>query len=414
MKICRVLIVLLVTVAAAVAQDPFYLKNGDTVVFYGDSITDQRLYTVFAETYVVTRFPQLNIRFIHSGWGGDRVTGGGGGPIDIRLQRDVIAYKPTVMTIMLGMNDGRYKAFDQETFETFANGYKYILKTVKSSVPGVRITAIEPSPYDDVTKPPMFPGGYNAVLVRYGEFLTELAPTEKLTIADLNTSVVQELGKAAAINPMAGDILIRDRVHPGPGGHLLMAKALLKAWNAPAVVTAVEMDAETGKSTRADNTTVAAISNEGGLSWDQTDRALPMPLDLKDPGVSLALKASDVEQALDQETLRVVGLPVKKYTLSIDGEDVGSFSSEELGNGINLAVLPTPMSRQAAEVHALTLKHNNIHFARWRWVQVEKGELAHRQAAMDALNQFENDIVQLQRATAQPKLHHYRLSGVSE
>jgi lysophospholipase L1-like esterase len=414
MRICRVLIVLLVTLAAAVAQDPFYLKNGDTVVFYGDSITDQRLYTVFAETYVVTRFPQLNIRFIHSGWGGDRVTGGGGGPIDVRLQRDVIAYKPTVMTIMLGMNDGRYKAFDQETFETFANGYKYILKTVKSSVPGVRITAIEPSPYDDVTKPPMFPGGYNAVLVRYGEFLTELAPTEKLTIADLNTSVVQELGKAAAINPMAGDILIRDRVHPGPGGHLLMAKALLKAWNAPAVVTAVEMDAETGKSTRADNTTVAAISNEGGLSWDQTDRALPMPLDLKDPGVSLALKASDVEQALDQETLRVVGLPVKKYTLSIDGEDVGSFSSEELGNGINLAVLPTPMSRQAAEVHALTLKHNNIHFARWRWVQVEKGELAHRQAAMDALDQFENDIVQLQRATAQPKLHHYRLSGVSE
>jgi lysophospholipase L1-like esterase len=414
MRICRVLIVLLVTLAAAVAQDPFYLKNGDTVVFYGDSITDQRLYTVFAETYVVTRFPQLNIRFIHSGWGGDRVTGGGGGPIDVRLQRDVIAYKPTVMTIMLGMNDGRYKAFDQETFETFANGYKYILKTVKSSVPGVRITAIEPSPYDDVTKPPMFPGGYNAVLVRYGEFLTELAPTEKLTIADLNTSVVQELGKAAAINPMAGDILIRDRVHPGPGGHLLMAKALLKAWNAPAVVTAVEMDAETGKSTRADNTTVAAISNEGGLSWDQTDRALPMPLDLKDPGVSLALKASDVEQALDQETLRVVGLPVKKYTLSIDGEDVGSFSSEELGNGINLAVLPTPMSRQAAEVHALTMKHNNIHFARWRWVQVEKGELAHRQAAMDALDQFENDIVQLQRATAQPKLHHYRLSGVSE
>src|SRR3982750_4306450 len=130
MRICRTLLVLSLALAAGAAQDAFYLKNGDTVVFYGDSITDQRLYTVFTETYVVTRFPQMNVKFIHSGWGGDRVTGGGGGPIDVRLQRDVIAYKPTVMTIMLGMNDGRYRAYDQETFDTFANGFKHILKTV--------------------------------------------------------------------------------------------------------------------------------------------------------------------------------------------------------------------------------------------------------------------------------------------
>src|SRR3979490_3119479 len=97
--------------AAAFAQGDFYLKPGDRVVFYGDSITDQRLYTTFAETYAVTRFPNLDVKFVHSGWGGDRVTGGGGGTIDVRLQRDVYPYKPTVMTIMLGMNDGRYKAF---------------------------------------------------------------------------------------------------------------------------------------------------------------------------------------------------------------------------------------------------------------------------------------------------------------
>src|SRR5713226_1493300 len=102
--------------AAASAQEKFALKDGDCVVFYGDSITDQRLYTTFVETYVVTRFPKMNVRFVHSGWGGDRVTGGGGGPIDVRLQRDVIVYKPTVMTMMLGMNDGGYRAFDDGLF----------------------------------------------------------------------------------------------------------------------------------------------------------------------------------------------------------------------------------------------------------------------------------------------------------
>jgi hypothetical protein len=73
--------VLAVAVALALAvpgkaQGPFPLKDGDRVVFYGDSITDQRLYTTFTETYVVTRFPALRVWFVHSGVGGDRVTGG--------------------------------------------------------------------------------------------------------------------------------------------------------------------------------------------------------------------------------------------------------------------------------------------------------------------------------------------------
>ena len=105
---------LLALAGAAHAQGPakpFQLVNGDRVVFYGDSITDQRLYTTMVENYVVTRFPRLNVSFVHSGWGGDRVSGGGGGPIDVRLQRDVFAYKPTVMTVMLGMNDGGYQGF---------------------------------------------------------------------------------------------------------------------------------------------------------------------------------------------------------------------------------------------------------------------------------------------------------------
>ena len=81
----RVPVWLLSLVAAALlplsAQDAFHLKNNDRGVFFGDSITDQRLYTTFVETYVVTRFPGRQVTFVHSGWGGDRVTGGGGGGI---------------------------------------------------------------------------------------------------------------------------------------------------------------------------------------------------------------------------------------------------------------------------------------------------------------------------------------------
>ncbi len=46
---------------SATAQE-FALREGDRVVFCGDSITDQRLYTTFTETFVLTRFPELTLR----------------------------------------------------------------------------------------------------------------------------------------------------------------------------------------------------------------------------------------------------------------------------------------------------------------------------------------------------------------
>src|SRR5436190_1267397 len=198
------------------AEGNFYLKDGDRVVFYGDSITDQRLYTTFTETYVITRFPSMQVEFVQSGWGGDRVTGGGGGPIDQRLKRDVFAYKPTVMTIMLGMNDASYRAFDQTIFDTYARGYEHIIDSVKKELPGIRITVIQPSPFDDVTQEPKFEGGYNSVLLRYGEFVKDLGQRQNLNVADLNNPVVAALQKAKTTDPKVAGNLIPDRVHPGP------------------------------------------------------------------------------------------------------------------------------------------------------------------------------------------------------
>jgi lysophospholipase L1-like esterase len=408
---CSRLALIAVFVTSALGQGDFFLKKGDTVVFYGDSITDQRLYTTFAETYVVTRFPDREINFIHSGWGGDRVKGGGGGPIEVRLQRDVFAYKPTVMTIMLGMNDGGYRAFDQEIFNTYAEGYKRIISSVKAANPNTRITVIEPSPYDDVTQPARFPGGYNAVLIKYGEFLRGLAQSENLSFADLNTSVVAALQKANAMDHENAVKILPDRVHPGPAGHILMAEALLKAWNAPAIVTSVKIDAASASVTNADNTKVAELKKEDGLTWAQFDRALPMPLDFKDPVGALALKASDLETALNQELLSVTGLTPGRYKLRIDGQDIGSYSDQQLQTGINLAMLDTPMHRQATEVHALTLKHSAIHNTRWRVVQVplENDHLAGTKEAIVALDRLDADLIQLQRWTAQPKLHRYQV-----
>jgi lysophospholipase L1-like esterase len=394
----------------AADHDAFYLKDGDRVVFYGDSITDQRLYTTFMETYVVTRYPKMDVTFTHSGWGGDRVSGGGGGNIETRLTRDVYPYKPTVMTIMLGMNDASYRAFDDKIFQQYTNGFQHIVDSVQEKFPDIRLTLIQPSPFDDITRKPNFEGGYNAVLLRYSDYVADLAAREHATVADLNRPVTAALEKANDKNHDLALKLIPDRVHPAPGGHLLMAEQILKAWNAPALVSNVEIDANQKKALKTEATKVSDLKFDKGIKWVQKDEALPMPVDHKDPVVALALESSDFTKALNQETLKVLGLTADRYTLAIDGQEIGRFTREELANGINLAVLQTPMSKQAMDVHHLTLEHNDLHFTRWRQIQVKYApELDHYDDALEALDRLEKDIVKRQRQIAQPKERKYEL-----
>ena len=411
----RLFTILLLSCACLASVPPFYLHDGDTVVFYGDSITDHRLYTVFVETYVLTRFPELHIRFIHSGWGGDRVSGGGGGPIDLRLERDVFAWHPTVMTILLGMNDGEYEPWSRERYDRFAAGYRHILDSVAAKVPGVRVTLLEPSPYDDVTRATEFPGGYNAVLLRYGQFVRDLARQRRFAEADLNQPVVSLLECAKRSDPGMAARIIPDRVHPSQGGHLVMAEAILKAWHAPSIVSEAEIDAASGRLQHAEQTAIAGIEIQDGiLSWIQTDRALPMPVESDEESLGVALRCSDFTAALNRQELRIHGLTVGSYRLEIDGEPAGRFSSAALAEGVNLAMLPTPMSRQAAAVRLITFRHNHVFFARWRLLETSLEEYHPEKLnpAVTALNDLETELLARQRNMAQPKPHRFRLLPV--
>jgi lysophospholipase L1-like esterase len=402
----------------AAAAEPFYIHSGDTVVFYGDSITEQRLYTTITELYAVTRYPNLNARFIESGWGGDKVSGGGGGPIDVRLQRDVLAYKPTVMTIMLGMNDGKYADHTAADDDVFYNGYRHIVETVRRAIPGLRITAIEPSPFDDVTRPfTLQPNGYNAVLVKYGDWIRNYASQAKLDVADLNTGVVEMLRKANATDPVTAQKIIPDRVHPAMAGHLIMAEQLLKAWNARPIVSAVTIDAGRGKVVEAQFARITDLHPGAPFVWTETEDALPLPFanmlaNDRDRTIGLAIRSSDVTEALNEEPLRVIGLDAGRYTLTIDGDVVGTWSNSELAQGINLAILDTPMARQAVEVRNFTNEHIGLHQFRWRNLQMplNDADLEQLEPTLKALDALEAELIERQHKAAQPRPHVFQLA----
>jgi lysophospholipase L1-like esterase len=394
------------------AQEKFFLKEGDTVVFYGDSITERRIYTSFVEAYVLTRFPKLNVRFVNSGWGGDTVAGGAGGSLEVRLQRDVIAYQPTVVTILLGMNDGRYRVLSESTYGDFTTGYEKLINILKGALPNVRLTLLEPSPYDDVTRPVGFPGGYNGVLTRFGQFIRALGERDKIMVVDLNSAVVGPLMVVNVKDPSAAREFVPDRVHPGPAASLLMAEALLKSWNAPAVVTEVEIDAESGTASRTVRTEVDSILRTSDtLSWTQNDATLPFPVDWQDSPVRVAAYSSDFIPAIDDQPLRVKNLKPGDYTLEIDGQAIATYPADQFARGINLSVLETPMLKQAAEVLKLTNQHNDVHVGRWRLVQVPLAQytLPHYDTAIANLDALEQEAVARQRVAAQPKPHVYRI-----
>jgi predicted GH43/DUF377 family glycosyl hydrolase/lysophospholipase L1-like esterase len=401
----------LVPLGAEANARGFYLHSGDTVVFYGDSITEQNYYNQWVELYTATRFPWMRVHFYGAGVGGDRVSGGVGGPIDQRLERDVFSEKPTVVTVMLGMNDGGYQATTDEIEQTYVKGYEHLLDSIRDHARGARLTLLGPSPYDDVTRPVFFPGGYNAVMQHFADADQSLADKYGAAFVNLNPSVVAAIGKADSMDPKLAVLLLPDRVHPDPLAHWVMAEALLKGWHAPALVSEVTIDAAAGRVTQARNAVVSEVEqSNGAMKWSEVEDALPLPLTRSNATQALLEDLTDIEQQLNQETLHVTGLAAGRYILSIDGEVVDTFSPEALESGINLADYGTPMFHQAQRVSWLVRDRDETHYIHLR-MRVRNADTGAEQGK-DVMQAFENSLEDSIYEAAVPKPHVFRLTAV--
>lgn len=396
------------------AQPPqFFLKNGDTVVFYGDSITAQDLYTQWIELYTVTRFPGMRVRFFGAGVGGDRVSGGGGGPVDVRLPRDVFSNHPSVITIMLGMNDGGYHPNDSGTEGTYVKGYEHILNSFHEMAPNARVVVLGPSPFDDITRAPNFPGGYNGVMQHYADLDQNMAREHGDEFVNLNSPMQTFIQHAEAVNPEYAKFILPDRVHPEPIGHWAMAEAILKAWNAPSEVSSVSIDAPTALVNQSLNASVENLEADGTtLRWSETEDALPLPFDAHNEFQQRILQLTGIQEQLNQESLRITGLSAGSFNLAIDGEPVGVFSSDDLANGVNLADYHTPMRDQAQRVSwsiSDRVKIDQVHMV----MMMDKSTAEPVTGKDDVLEAFENSLEDKIYAAAAPKSHSFTLTPVT-
>jgi lysophospholipase L1-like esterase len=398
---------------AAESPAPFALRDGDRVVFYGDSITQAGGYGDLVEAYVVTRFPSWQVSFENAGVGGDTVRGGGSGPIAVRLERDVIAHRPTVVTIMLGMNDGGYRRFDPTTLAAFGDGYAAIVGQLRQALPGVRLTLIRSSPFDDVARPPQFAPGYDDALRRLGCYVEALGAREKLTVVDFREPFNAGIAAVLKTDPELARLLLPDRVHPSAAGHLLMGATLLRAWGARATVTRVAIDAAARAVTAALNTTVSGLAAaDGVLRWTQLDGALPLPVSFDDAEVALAEQAGADLASLDSQPLLVSGLAPGRYELRIDGQPVGTFGDAELAQGVDLARRNTPQRRQAFSVKWSIESSHQLQLQRRRFL-ASGGGTTDARAAIAFMDAQDAAARVSRREGARPRPRAYELARVT-
>ena len=393
--------------AAAPAQTPA-LHDGDRVVFYGDSITAQRLYTRYIEDIVLTRYPQMHVTFINAGVPGDTVNGGYTGDRATRLARDLFPNQPTMVTIMLGMNDGYYVPFDPKYLTIFEDGYRNLVKEIEARDPRARLTLISTSPYDEVTHGTEFVH-YSESVGRNAEFVREFATSSHFPFADFHQKLSDLLESGRRSNPALAALLVPDRIHPGEAAHWVMAAELARAWGISPTVSSVHLDADKEQLLSSENADITELAlKDGSFSWTETDRALPLPLPLHDGMIQFVLAVSGLA-AMDQEMLRVEGLPGPSYTLKIDERAIGSFTREQLSAGINLALLPTPMESQAKDVDGIEQMLMRLDEAVFNLV-IETPRVDGADEAAKTIRLKDAALAQEQRKAAQPKPHRFSLS----
>jgi lysophospholipase L1-like esterase len=392
--------------AEAAGNSSFALHDGDRVVFYGDSITAQRFYTRFAEDMVVSRYPKLRIGFYNAGVSGDTVSGGHSGDMKTRLKRDVLPFRPTVVTIMLGMNDGRYTTEYEGNFKVYADGYRKLIAGLREALPGVRLLLICPSPYDEIAHSPKI-AGYNTVMIRYGEFVSELGKEQNIPVVDFNRPMTSAAERGMQIDRALAGSLQPDRIHPSPAGHWIMAAALAQGWNVDPTVSSVTIDAKQAKVGEEHNTFIRELRVASDkISWTQLDEALPLPLELNDPVAQFLLQVSALAK-LDRQILRVTGLTAPLYTLFIDDKKIASFTGKQLNDGVNLALYQTPMEDQAKSIDWGADDRTRLSGTRFGLLTDEGID---QTAAVGALDGLDRRMIDGEYKNAQPKPHAFELA----
>ncbi len=384
----------------------FDIKDGDTVVFLGDSITAARVYGKLIENFTLLRYPDRKVHFFNAGKGGETASGA-----LKRFESDVLSLNPTLVTIAYGVNDiGWGTRADEEHKLAYLDGIRGMVEACKKR--GVRVYVC--SAAVTAEDPAKSEHGYLQQMCDEGMKLSRSLGGKSI---DVQRTMREIQKRMAAANASAGakqekaTLHVADGVHLNDVGQLAMAYAILKGLGASPDVSSAAIDAGSLKVSSAKGCTVSKVKKTGdAIEFVRLDQGLPL-----NNGIffQLQFRFVPVPEELNRYLLTVSNLPPGEFEVLADGRSTGHFSAQSLANGVNISSSTSdawepggPWNAQANILQALTEARNQLgsgmNFAN-AYLKGDAFPPALQQESTSANQQVE----EMQRAVARPKPYHF-------
>jgi len=208
-----------------------FLQPHDRVLLTGDSVTDWGRdrddptslghgYAAIVAALAGARRPDLDLTFLNRGVGGDTSA-----MLRTRWERDALALEPTVVSVLIGIND-TWRRYDSGT-PTSTDAYEEHLRAMLGAARerlGARLVLVEP-----------FLVPVDAAQHGWREDLDPRIAVVRRLAAEHGAVLVPADGLFAAAAVRTGPRhWVSDGVHPTPAGFGLLAEAWLDAVGVPA------------------------------------------------------------------------------------------------------------------------------------------------------------------------------------
>ena len=200
------------------------LMKGDRIVFLGDSITQAgagpKGYVTLIKNELAEKHKDLDIEVIGAGVSGNKVP-----DIQARLEKDVLAKKPTVVVIYIGINDvwhGEKDPAKGTSKDKYEAGLRDVIGRCQSA--GARVILCTPSVIGEKND------GSNTndiKLDEYSDISRAVAKDMKVPACDLRKAFQAYEKEHNADNKESG-VLTVDRVHLNDAGNKFVAETMLK------------------------------------------------------------------------------------------------------------------------------------------------------------------------------------------
>jgi lysophospholipase L1-like esterase len=368
----RCLVLLVVCFGSSYAQQT--LHKGDFVAICGDSITEQKMYSVFIEDYLLMCKPNGvngDLRAMQFGWSGETSWG-----FLQKMPKEALRFKMSVATTCYGMNDGGYAPLSEQRAKQYRDAMTGIVKALKDH--GVRFIVVgspgcvdtetftRPDPTDpepDVRKKRKVKQAemYNKTLAELRDIAKDVARQNDCSFANVYDAMMEAMTKAKAKYGEKYYVPGPDGFHPGPNGQLVMAYAFLKGLGCDGNIGSIEYDTKSFE-IRSSNGHKVLSDRDNTLEVESTKYPFCFYGDPKSPNATSGIiEFIPFNEELNRFVFSLKGVETDKVRVTW-GKQSKEFSKADIEKGINLAAefpVDNPFSEAFKKVEDQIKKQQN-------------------------------------------------------